>query len=666
MSSWLNKYSTQGYKSSSPDKNNAYNVIPSGRITMKDVPHPVYGIDNFGNSKLMMPDQEYNFPGLSVTEFPIKQNGGMANAGKKGNLIQTYPGQPEDFVGGQTIQNPMHPYADLPRDLAQKLMERDMYKVPPPPMPITDTMNPMADKDKWITNNTNRTVMKKNGGAAEGHPGMFWDGDKWVSSKGGATYSNGVFFANGGKYSQNGGATFPIGGAAPVFKGGGPVPSFYIDGNGRPVPFAMTPGSGQGSGYLQDLPTHMRAGGFTDENGEYVAPFAMAPGDGSGGGMLEKYAAEMMKRGGHHSGGGKKKLSPQQMQMMMQAMGAGQPMGQPPGGGAVPMMPPGGGAGQMMAPQAMMPQGGQMMDPGQQPMKSGGIHIKPSHKGRFTAYKERTGKTTEEALHSKDPHVRQMANFARNAKKWHHETGGPVMEDGGITQGGNVIRDSEGRVFAYGGMVNPYHPLAKFMQAGGPHTDWSDPSEEAPAQNPQQGTSSTQTGVVPQASMPGTAQENPAWRQGMNNQQAQENIRYGAGSSEAYDPETGNTRDDNTSRPGQVNDWMRFGVGTVMGGLDVANAYSTLGKQKRDYRQGFVDHQSSNAFAPINQPDGHGDWDQYGAFRRDRNVPTKPGMFYPSMKMGGGVPMYQAGGEYNVDDREIARLKAMGYKFEEL
>jgi hypothetical protein len=49
-----------------------------------------------------------------------------------------------------------------------------------------------------------------------------------------------------------------------------------------------------------------------------------------------------------------------------------------------------------------------------------GIHIKPSHEGRFTAYKERTGKTTEEALHSPDPHVRQMANFARNAKGFNH------------------------------------------------------------------------------------------------------------------------------------------------------------------------------------------------------------------------------------------------------
>ena len=50
--------------------------------------------------------------------------------------------------------------------------------------------------------------------------------------------------------------------------------------------------------------------------------------------------------------------------------------------------------------------------------KKSGIHIKPENKGKFTAYKKRTGKTTEEALHSKDPHVRQMANFARNQKKW--------------------------------------------------------------------------------------------------------------------------------------------------------------------------------------------------------------------------------------------------------
>lgn len=57
---------------------------------------------------------------------------------------------------------------------------------------------------------------------------------------------------------------------------------------------------------------------------------------------------------------------------------------------------------------------------------TGGIHIKPSHEGRFTEYKKRTGKTTEEALHSPDPHVRQMANFARNASHWKHAEGGVV------------------------------------------------------------------------------------------------------------------------------------------------------------------------------------------------------------------------------------------------
>lgn len=64
--------------------------------------------------------------------------------------------------------------------------------------------------------------------------------------------------------------------------------------------------------------------------------------------------------------------------------------------------------------------------------KNGGsIHIKPSHRGRFTEYKERTGKTTQEALHSSDPHVRKMAQFAVNAAKWKHEEGGNMYAPGG-------------------------------------------------------------------------------------------------------------------------------------------------------------------------------------------------------------------------------------------
>ena len=68
--------------------------------------------------------------------------------------------------------------------------------------------------------------------------------------------------------------------------------------------------------------------------------------------------------------------------------------------------------------------GGEFNEEDLEELKYGGIHIKKSHEGRFTAYKKRTGKTTEEALHSKDPHVRQMAQFSLNASKWKKEFGG--------------------------------------------------------------------------------------------------------------------------------------------------------------------------------------------------------------------------------------------------
>ncbi len=63
---------------------------------------------------------------------------------------------------------------------------------------------------------------------------------------------------------------------------------------------------------------------------------------------------------------------------------------------------------------------------GTQAIAKSGIHIKPENKGKFTAYKKRTGKTTAEALKSKDPKVRKMANFARNAAKWKKEDGGEL------------------------------------------------------------------------------------------------------------------------------------------------------------------------------------------------------------------------------------------------
>lgn len=63
----------------------------------------------------------------------------------------------------------------------------------------------------------------------------------------------------------------------------------------------------------------------------------------------------------------------------------------------------------------------------------GGIHIKPENKGKFNALKKRTGKTTEELTHSKDPLTRKRAIFAQNARKWEHADGGNLFDDGGYT-----------------------------------------------------------------------------------------------------------------------------------------------------------------------------------------------------------------------------------------
>ena len=49
--------------------------------------------------------------------------------------------------------------------------------------------------------------------------------------------------------------------------------------------------------------------------------------------------------------------------------------------------------------------------------KKGGIHIDPKNKGKFNATKKRTGKTTEELAHSKNPLTRKRAIFALNARK---------------------------------------------------------------------------------------------------------------------------------------------------------------------------------------------------------------------------------------------------------
>jgi hypothetical protein len=57
--------------------------IRSNRITMQGVPYPVLGVSNTGDTQMMYPEEEYEFDGEKVTEYPIAQNGFDAKAFQK-------------------------------------------------------------------------------------------------------------------------------------------------------------------------------------------------------------------------------------------------------------------------------------------------------------------------------------------------------------------------------------------------------------------------------------------------------------------------------------------------------------------------------------------------------------------------------------------------------
>ncbi len=110
----------------------------------------------------------------------------------------------------------------------------------------------------------------------------------------------------------------------------------------------------------------------------------------------------------------------------------------------------------------------------------GSIHIDPKNRGKFNATKKRTGKTTEELTHSKNPLTRKRAIFAQNAKKWKHDDGGYLQDEepktkwwqdlliGGVNLANNYL--GRGNEYAEGGnlFLNNNNMKHKFADGGGP------------------------------------------------------------------------------------------------------------------------------------------------------------------------------------------------------
>ena len=60
--------------------------IGSNQITMQGVPYPVLGISDTGDTQMMYPNQEYQYEGSSVTEYPMMKEGGALQLTKLDQL----------------------------------------------------------------------------------------------------------------------------------------------------------------------------------------------------------------------------------------------------------------------------------------------------------------------------------------------------------------------------------------------------------------------------------------------------------------------------------------------------------------------------------------------------------------------------------------------------
>ena len=95
----------------------------------------------------------------------------------------------------------------------------------------------------------------------------------------------------------------------------------------------------------------------------------------------------------------------------------------------------------------------------------GKIHIKPSHRGRLTELKERTGKSEEELYNDGNPAHKKMVVFARNARQWRHDTGGPLgSEEGDIPAAVVTPRPENVALYTYG--VSGNYPITHSRLVG--------------------------------------------------------------------------------------------------------------------------------------------------------------------------------------------------------
>jgi hypothetical protein len=189
------------------------------------------------------------------------------------------------------------------------------------------------------------------------------------------------------------------------------------------------------------------------------------------------------------------------------------------------------------------------------------------------------------------------------------------------------------------------------------------PAATQPMQPSQQYNNPVGTGVV----QPAYAPQDNGWNQGMTKDQMQQNVDYGEGSVDAYDPTTGNTdngQGSNNYKKQQKAAAYGNAFNNVLGaGLMAASNYA--GRKNARDTAGYNRQMGMSQNAFPTHSGSKGDYNTKGEFRPNAPAPYNQGIQYGQQKYGG--PQYEHGGytqgsEHSLDENTIQDLIRRGYK----
>lgn len=200
-----------GYTPGTDTFNNPFNIIPSGNITMKNIPFPIMAYPNVGSPKMLYPGGKYNFPkATSVLEIPSMQIGGDAYSG-----YSEQPAPQEQSIAKIPDQAPVHEDGGVNVNNVAELEQGEVYTEDASGNPVRvleDTSDKRADnksKSLKITPEEAEQLINFKPKRSITHSRLFEEASKYydkkfksLEKKVGKNLEY-IRLKNGGSYAQN-------------------------------------------------------------------------------------------------------------------------------------------------------------------------------------------------------------------------------------------------------------------------------------------------------------------------------------------------------------------------------------------------------------------------------------------------------------------------------